>query len=113
MSWEQLIQNINQWGEQKEINNETTQFAKIIEEVGEIAHCLTRGQYNDGGTLAGEDAIGDTLVTIILFCRIVNIDPKKALEEAWNVIKDRTGKTSEEGIFIKSEDLRSDDQSRA
>lgn len=74
------------------------QYAKVIEEAGEIAHELTR---NNLQTPELVDAIGDTLVTVIILADILGIDPVEALGKAYNIIKERKGHTN--GNFVKEE----------
>lgn len=99
-----LFNAIKQWGRGKGINNPTVQFAKINEEVGELAHELVRGYCGGyGGRVPSQetvDAIGDILVTVIIFADIIGVDPLEALQLSYNTIKGRTGHT-ENGSFIK------------
>ena len=100
-----VITDIIQWGRDKKLNSPKSQLNKVIEEVGEIAHEITRNNYYldvDEQPQELVDAIGDTLVTVIILADILNIDPVTALEEAYGAIKDRKGKT-EHGTFVKSE----------
>lgn len=94
-----LIENVKTWGREHKIFDPMTQFAKVNEEVGEIAHELTR---NNLHSTEVEDAIGDTLVTVIILADILDIDPVIALAKAYETIKDRKGHT-ENGSFIKEE----------
>lgn len=96
MSAESLIDSVTYWGMEKNLNDPKAQLNKVIEEVGEIAHEITRNQYGDDL----KDAIGDTLVTIIILSDIVGYNPIDCLESAYNVIKDRKGVT-QNGTFIK------------
>lgn len=99
-----LFEEVAAWGREKNINDEVMQYAKINEEVGELAHEITRGNCTKDNPPSQEavDAIGDILVTVIIFANIVGIDPRDALEEAYNTIKDRKGHT-EHGSFIKDD----------
>lgn len=105
-SLDELFQLVKVWGQEKNINDEVMQYAKINEEVGELAHELTRGRCGNGETVVPSeettDAIGDILVTVIIFANIVGVDPRGALEIAYNTIKDRKGHT-ENGSFIKDD----------
>lgn len=92
----ELIQNVLQWGEDKGLNDPKAQLNKVIEEVGEIAHEISRNRY--GRKL--EDAIGDSLVTIIILSGICGYDPMDCLAIAYNEIKERKGIT-ENGTFVK------------
>jgi len=98
---ENLIEKIKQWGEEKNITqpgNEFKQLAKTLEELGEVASALCKND-SDGFI----DGIGDVLVTLILLCKIKNVEIDGCLLAAWEEIKDRTGKT-ENGVFIKDGD---------
>ena len=91
------ITDVIQWGRDKRLHDPKAQLNKVIEEVGEIAHEITRNNYESEELV---DAIGDTLVTIIILADILEIDPIGALEEAYNVIKTRQGVT-ENGTFVR------------
>ena len=100
---EQLVKAVKQWGREKGINNPLMQYAKINEEIGELAHELTRGKCGGEDSVPSEatiDAIGDILVTVIIFAKIIGIDPVYALAEAYDTISGRTGKTIN-GSFVK------------
>lgn len=99
MDLEQLITAVRDWGREHKIDNPVMQYAKMIEEAGEVAHELTRGHLQ---TLAMEDAIGDTFVTLIILADILDIDLKGALQEAYDVISKRKGVTVN-GSFVKGE----------
>lgn len=97
--------NVIQWGREKGLDDPKAQLNKVIEEVGEIAHEITRNHYDvDDLEQTDElfDAIGDTLVTVIILADMLNIDPIAALSEAYEQIKDRKG-TTENGTFVKNE----------
>lgn len=99
------ITDIIQWGRNKGLDDPKAQLNKVIEEVGEIAHEITRNHYDlDALEQPDElyDAIGDALVTIIILADILNIDPVTCLDIAYDAIKDRSGKT-ENGTFVKAD----------
>lgn len=93
---DELIQNVLQWGVDKGLDDPKAQLNKVIEEVGEIAHEITRNK--NGEEL--KDAIGDSLVTIIILSGICGYDPMECLAKAYNEIKGRKG-TTENGTFVK------------
>lgn len=93
----EVVDNVIQWGRDKGLNDPKAQLNKVMEEVGEIAHEITRNRFD---TPELSDAIGDTLVTVIILSDILGIDPMSALDEAYGVIKDRKGQTSN-GTFVK------------
>ena len=95
---EELIKEIVEWGNLKNLikkENSYKQFCKVVEEVAEVGTALNN---KDEEELI--DAIGDSAITLILLAAQNNLDFKKCLETAYNVIKDRTGKT-ENGVFVK------------
>lgn len=97
MTTDELIKAVEQWGRDKALLDPIMQFAKLNEEVGEIAHELTRSKlYSDEIV----DAIGDTAVTLIILADILGTDLHYCLGQAWWQIKDRTGHT-ENGSFVK------------
>ncbi len=104
MTTEELFDAVKKWGREKGINNAALQFAKINEEVGELAHELVRGYCGGyGETVPSQetvDAIGDILVTVIIFADIIGVGPLEALQLSYNTIKGRKGVTKD-GSFIK------------
>lgn len=92
-----VITDVIQWGRDKNLGDAKAQLNKVIEEVGEIAHEITRNRY-DSDEL--NDAIGDTLVTVLILADILEIDPIGALEDAYDVIKNRKGETKN-GTFVR------------
>lgn len=99
MTTDELIEAVMQWGIDHNLTDPKAQLNKVIEEVGEIAHEVTRNHYSSDELV---DSIGDTLVTVIVLSQILDIDPRLALVDAYNVIKDRKGATKD-GTFVKSE----------
>ena len=95
-----LIYKTMDWGEEKGLDDSKSQLNKVIEEVGEIAHEITRNKINDNPLL--KDALGDTAVTLIILANICGYDFYECLETAYNEIANRKGKT-ENGTFIKRE----------
>ena len=64
----EVVDNVIQWGRDKGLNDAKAQLNKVMEEVGEIAHEITRNRFD---TPELSDAIGDTLVTIIILSDIL------------------------------------------
>lgn len=97
MDTDELFGLIAVWGQNHGIDNPDKQTVKLMEEVGELAHEISRGQYNSKAT---EDAIGDIGVVLIILADILGYEFTDCLELAYNEIKNRTGHT-ENGSFIK------------
>ncbi len=88
------------WAKDRELLNEnyaTNQLVKIGEEVGELMSAHIRS--NREKII---DALGDVLVTLIVYSEQQKIDLEEALQTAYEGIKDRKGKTVN-GSFIKEE----------
>ena len=96
MTTDELINAVLDWGKDKGLDDPKAQLNKVIEEVGEIAHEVTRNRYGEDF----RDSIGDSLVTIIILAGITGQDPRGCLLEAYNTIKNRKGVT-ENGTFVR------------
>jgi NTP pyrophosphatase (non-canonical NTP hydrolase) len=99
MTFDELIQNVNQWAIDKGIDkkeNAPKQMLKVLEEVGETAGALLKSKDDEI-----RDGIGDSFVTLIILSKQLGLDPVDCLNAAWDEIKGRTGRT-ENGIFIKN-----------
>ena len=89
---------ILQWAKDKNILNPEgyeKQTLKLVSEVGELCDAIAKNNKIDQ-----IDAIGDIQVVLIILSEQLGINYKEALESAYNVIKERKGKTVN-GIFIK------------
>lgn len=89
------------WAKERNITNPDNahkQLLKLVEEVGELTAAVLKDKLEEK-----QDAIGDIQVVLIILCEQLGIDMDQALSSAYEVIKNRTGKTVN-GVFIKSED---------
>lgn len=94
-----LTTKINEWFDEKGLSDAVMQYAKLNEEVGEIAHELTRGHLD---TKEMKDSLGDTFVTLVGMAHHLHLDLSECIEMAYNEIKDRKGKVIE-GSFVKEQ----------
>lgn len=102
MSFDELQKAIIQWAKDRNIissKNIAKQFMKVSEELGELAEGINKD--NQGQI---KDSLGDILVTLIILSKDLDVDLLDCLRGAYDVIKDRTGKTVN-GVFVKEEDL--------
>lgn len=102
MTFENLHDAVIQWGYVRNIistKNTHKQFMKVTEELGELAEGINKD--NQGQI---KDSLGDILVTLIILSKDLDVDLLDCLRGAYDVIKDRTGKTVN-GVFVKEEDL--------
>ena len=90
-----------QWAEARQIIPNSTPMAQAIkttEEVAELLKALSKGNMAEA-----RDAYGDILVTIIIGAALADVDLVDCLNDAFNVIKDRKGHLTSDGIFVKAE----------
>ena len=99
MNTDELLEAIRDWGRNHGIDNPDKQTVKLLEECGELAHEVSRGQYDSKAT---EDAIGDIGVVLIILADMLGYSFGDCLGLAYNEIKDRKGKTVGGG-FIKDD----------
>src|SRR5699024_1884456 len=102
MNFEELHELIIDWAYERNIidaKKTSKQFMKVTEELGELAEGINKD--NQGQI---KDSLGDILVTLIILSKDLDVDLLDCLRGAYDVIKDRTGKTVN-GVFVKEEDL--------
>ena len=100
-TFDELTYSVKLWAESRGLikkENISRQMLKVMEEVGETAASIARGNKN-----LIKDGIGDSFVTLIILSWQNGIDPTDCLRAAWEEIKDRKG-TTENGVFIKQKD---------
>ena len=111
MKFEELKINVEEWANDKDLlhsENAEKQFLKFIEEVFEFKSEMDLIHILGGNELNSHDMIlemGDIFVTLIVLCKQLDIDVVDCLEQAYNKIKFRRGKTIN-GKFVKEEDLK-------
>jgi NTP pyrophosphatase (non-canonical NTP hydrolase) len=93
---------IRQWGDDKGLlsaDRIDRQFMKMVEEVGEVAECISKGKKDD---LALE--IGDVFVTLSLLAAQNGLNLTSCVKSAYDKIKGREGRIIN-NTFVKNEDL--------
>lgn len=105
-TFSELITKINQWADERNLKqaDPKIQWMRITEEVGEIRDVLLKPTKFTEPQAALKDAIGDTLVTIIVLAHQLDLDVTECLCIAYEEIKNRKGKMIN-GTFVKEEDL--------
>lgn len=101
-----LINKINHWADERSLKqaDPKIQWMRVTEEVGEIRDVLLKPTKFTEPQAALKDAIGDTLVTIIVLAHQLDLDVTECLSIAYEEIKNRKGKMVN-GTFVKEEDL--------
>ena len=75
------------------------QLTKLLEEVGELASVVAKGNREKV-----VDSIGDAVVVLTILAEQHDVNIEDCIDAAWNEIKDRKGKMVN-GIFVKESDL--------
>ena len=98
-----VIHLIESWSIEKGLHegDPLVQFSKTVEEIGEVAECLTKGATEDETSLE----IGDVVVTLIILAQRLDLDFNVCINEAYDKIKDRKGRMID-GVFVKESDLK-------
>ena len=99
MSYANVEMKVIQWGEARDIVQNSTAYAQAIktqEELNELFEALSKQD-----VAAMKDAYGDILVTLIMGCACADLDLVECLNGAYDEIKNRKGYLNKEGIFVK------------
>ena len=80
-----------------EAGDTKTQFAKLVEETGELAQAILK---KDDAEFA--DAIGDMVVVLTNLAHLGGVSIEQCIDQAYNEIKNRKGKMSN-GTFVKND----------
>lgn len=97
----QVFDNIRKWAEDRNIIKGATtqaQMLKLIEEIGELASGVARGNKE-----LVVDSIGDAVVVLTILAAQEGVLIEDCIEYAYNEIKNRKGRM-ENGVFIKEGD---------
>jgi len=106
VSMEDLVQNVEQWAEDRGILEKATpmdQFEKTMEEIRELEGSLDAQSLGYTDKLGIKDDIGDIAVTLIIQAKMQGLGFAECLAHAWNEIKDRRGEMRG-GVFVKNGD---------
>lgn len=97
MTW---VERIKQWHYDRNLiegSDDKTQFAKLIQEAGELSDNICKGKDI-------RDDIGDMMVVLINIAERNNLSLTECLEVAYHDIKDRKGRMVD-GVFVKEADF--------
>lgn len=98
-----LIDKINEWaiGHGLDKGNPKIEWMKVTEEVGEIRDVFLKPHDFADPEWSLKDAIGDSIVTLVVLCLQLGYDVEECLTIAYNDIKDRKGVMIDDN-FIKT-----------
>lgn len=101
LDMQQLTDKIRNWAIVRRLDeaDPTKQMLKLLEEAGETASALIRGDID-----AAKDGIGDMQVVINILATQIDSSIEECTNIAYNEIKNRTGEMVN-GVFVKSSDL--------
>ncbi|NDD52703.1 hypothetical protein EBZ39_02285 [bacterium] len=100
----ELQHRVIQWAKDRQIIPNSTpaaQLMKTMSELGELADATLKLSAEAGSKIAAIDGVGDVLVTLIIYCELLNICPIECLDAAYAAIKDRRGYLMPNGVFVK------------
>lgn len=98
-----LIDKINKWAISHGLDqgNPKIEWMKVTEEVGEIRDVFLKPNDFADPEWSLKDAIGDSIVTLVVLCLQLGYDVEECLTIAYNDIKDRQGVMIDDN-FIKT-----------
>lgn len=99
MSYSEIELQVIRWGEARGIVQNSTPAAQAIKTQEELDELLDAIQSGDRAAMA--DAYGDILVTLVMGAACADLDLVTCFEGAYQEIKDRKGRLTPEGIFVK------------
>ena len=99
----ELIDKVNDWAISHGLDkgNPKVEWMKVTEEVGEIRDVFLKPHDFADPEWSLKDAIGDSIVTLIVLCLQLGYDVEECLTIAYNDIKDRQGVMIDDN-FIKT-----------
>lgn len=98
----QLPLKIRKWAEERNLIKGATRHAqmlKLMEEMGELANGIARGNEQ-----LVKDSIGDCFVVLTILAAQSDLIIEECIAQAYDEIKDRKGRMID-GIFVKEADL--------
>lgn len=102
MNLNNLTTQIEEWAKERSLDKAQPekQMLKLVEEVGELAQGLAKGNHEQI-----IDSIGDVYVVLTILSMQLNLDIKNCIGHSYEEIKNRKGKTIN-GVFVKESDLQ-------
>lgn len=101
MTADELIVLVERWAAERQIIAHSTpqaQALKLMSEVGELADAIAKDD-----ELGVIDAIGDCTVVLTILAKQIGLSLHVCYGAAWHQIKDRRGRMSAGGVFVREE----------
>lgn len=102
MSIEELIVAVEQWAADRRILDHSSAQAQLLKTVSELGELADATLKDHNAEIV--DGLGDVLVTLIVYSRIQGVSLAYCLASAYQTIKDRRGRLTPEGVFVKEEE---------
>ena len=99
MSYSKIEMAVVQWGEARQIVQNSTPMAQAQKTQEELDELITAIHEDDREAM--KDAYGDILVTLVMGCACADLDLVECFKGAYEEIKDRKGYLGADGIFVK------------
>lgn len=96
-----LIWKVKEWAAARKIVPNSTPMAQLMKTVSELGELADATLKRDADGI--KDGVGDVLVTLIIYAQLQGLSLCECLSHAYDVIKDRKGTLTPEGIFVKEE----------
>lgn len=98
---DRLTELIEQWAKDKKLDtaDPNKQMLKLMEEMGEVAEGMAKGNIHDV-----MDGIGDMYVVMTILSKQKGFEIEDCVDMAYSEIKDRRGEMVD-GVFVKESDL--------
>lgn len=103
-TFSELITKVNEWAISHGLDksNPKIEWMKVTEEVGEIRDVFLKPHDFANPEWSLKDAIGDSIVTLIVLCLQLGYDVEECLTIAYNDIKDRKGVMIDDNFVKKT-----------
>lgn len=98
-SYREVEGNVLRWAEDRKIIPNAKPYSQLLKAVSEIGELCDAENKSD--LEAVKDAVGDTLVCLINYCALKDLDMVECLQVAYDQIKDRKGTLMPNGVFVK------------
>jgi NTP pyrophosphatase (non-canonical NTP hydrolase) len=98
-SFSALISAVEAWAADRDILKHSTPTAQLMKTVSELGELADATLHDDKPDIV--DGIGDVLVTLIIYAKLQGVSLPHCLESAYNTIKDRKGRLTASGVFLK------------
>lgn len=98
-SYRELELQVIRWAEARKIIPNATPQAQLNKALSEMSELFAAESQQDRAKII--DGVGDTIVCLINYCALKDIDMLVCLQHAYNEIKDRKGTLLPDGTFVK------------